>query len=273
MANDGRSSPRLALTFPFDLGSSLPTGAAKEAVAVLGKRIADDVYRPGEIMPTEPELARSLGVSRATVRDAIKVLSGKGLVRTARRYGTSVRPVEEWNLLDADVAAWHEPTHPRLQQMFAETTELRTIIEPAAAAQAAERATEEQVAVILEAAYAMRPGEDDLASLFAADCRFHATMLDATGNLMMRQLRPIILTMLRISYEYGVLAVDQEPVSREGHIRVAEAIRGRDPVAARAAMEAMLDLNRRTANEYWRSQHAAAAGAPAPARPKVAETL
>lgn len=221
-------------------------------------------------MPTEPELAQSLGVSRATVRDAIKVLSGKGLVRTARRYGTTVRPVEEWNLLDADVASWHEPTHPRLRQMFAETTELRSIFEPAAAAQAAERATDEQVRVILEAAYAMHPGDDDLASLFSADCRFHATMLDATGSLMMRQLRPIILTMLRISYEYGVLAVDQEPVSREGHIRVAEAIRARDPLTARAAMESMLELNRRTANEYWQA-HDADDGAEA--RAKVAETL
>lgn len=238
---------------------------------MLGRRIAGDVYRPGETMPTEPELAQSLGVSRATVRDAIKVLSGKGLVRTARRYGTTVRPVEEWNLLDADVAAWHEPTHPRLRQMFAETTDLRTIIEPAAAAQAAERANEEQVQVIIEAAYAMHPGDDDLATLFNADCRFHATMLDATGSLMMRQLRPIILTMLRISYEYGVLAVDQEPVSREGHIRVAEAIRARDPLTARAAMESMLELNRRTADEYRRAHNGA--GARAPARAKVAETL
>ena len=88
-------------------------------------------------MPTEPELAAALGVSRATVRDAIKVLSGKGLVRTARRYGTRVTPVEDWNLLDGDVIAWHRPDHPRMRRIFAETTELRTIMEPAAAALAA----------------------------------------------------------------------------------------------------------------------------------------
>jgi GntR family transcriptional regulator, galactonate operon transcriptional repressor len=105
MSGKERILPELTLAFPLDLGSSLPTGAAKQAVAVLGRRIANDLYRPGEIMPTELELAESLGVSRATVRDAIKVLSGKGLVRTARRYGTRVRPVEEWNLLDADFAA------------------------------------------------------------------------------------------------------------------------------------------------------------------------
>ena len=242
----------VALELPLDLGSSLPTGVAKQAVMILGRRIANGEYGPGATMPTEPELAESLGVSRATVRDAIKVLSGKGLVRTARRYGTRVRPVAEWNLLDADVAAWHDPHHPRLKLMFAETTEMRAIIEPAAAALAAERATEDQVRVILEAAYAMNPGGADIAPLFAADCRFHATLLEATGNLMMRQLRPIILTMLRISYGYGVLAREgalpgSDLITRDGHVAVAEAIRDRNPEAARRAMARMLEENRETA--------------------------
>ena len=242
------SRPRTpALALPANLGAALPTGATRIAVDVLGRRIANDTYRPETVMPTEPELACSLGVSRATVRDAIKVLSGKGMVRTARRYGTRVRPVEEWNLLDADVAAWHDPSHPRLQLMFAETTELRSIIEPKAAALAAERATDKQVAAILEAAYAMHPEDGAVDDLFAADCAFHATILDATGNLLMRQLRPIILTMLRISYEYGVLFKNQGPVSRAGHIGVAEAIKRRDPVAAEAEMTNMLELNRRAA--------------------------
>ena len=254
-----KTNRRGALAFPNNLNSSLPTGAAKEAVAVLGRRITNDVYRPGEIMPTEPELAVSLNVSRATIRDAIKVLSGKGLVRTARRYGTRVRPLDEWNLLDSDVVSWHEPSHPRIGRMFAETTELRCIIEPAAAALAAERATEAQVAQILTSAHAMHPGDDDLQAMFSADCLFHATVLDATGNMMMRQMQNIILTMLRISYEFGVLLVDGEPVSREGHIHVAEAIRDRNAAAAEQAMQTMLQFNRRTAIEYW-SRTAAEAG-------------
>jgi DNA-binding FadR family transcriptional regulator len=241
------ANTRLVLPHSIEFGSSLPNGAAKIAVDVLGRRIANDIYEPGDIMPTEPELALSLGVSRATVRDAVKVLSGKGLVRTARRYGTRVRPVEEWNLLDADVAAWHEPSHPRLQMMFRETTEMRTIFEPAAAALAAERATPAQVEAMLAAAYAMHPDEDDAAALFLADCRFHATLLEATGNQMMQQLRSIVLTMLRISYEFGVNSRDSEPVTREGHIEVAEAIRDHDAETARSAMARMLERNRRTA--------------------------
>jgi DNA-binding FadR family transcriptional regulator len=240
------TSPR-RLPRPADLGASLPTGAARQTVDLLGRRIANGVYRADDTMPTEAELAVSLGVSRATIRDAVKVLSGKGLLRTARRYGTRVRPVAEWNLLDADVAAWHEPDHPRLQQMFAETTELRGIIEPEAAALAASRATRAQVQTILAAAHALHPDEGDLATLFDADCSFHATLLEATGNGMMTQLRPILLTMLRISYEYGVAAGGAEAVTREGHIEVARAIADRDPAAARAAMARMLERNRAVA--------------------------
>lgn len=247
MTEQRRTDSGLRLTIPMDFDPSLPTGATRAAVETLGRRIAAGDYVEGEVMPTELQLAASLGVSRTTARDAIKVLSGKGLVRTARRYGTRVRPVEEWNLLDADVVSWHEPGHPRVRVMFAETTELRCIIEPEAAALAAQRATDAQRQTIREAALAMHPGEDEVQALFEADCLFHATLLDATGNMMMRQLRRIILATVRISYEFGVLAVDGEEVTREGHIRVADAIAAGDAAASRREMAAMLERNRSTA--------------------------
>lgn len=244
--------PTPEFRLPTEFGTALPTGAAKQAVELLGRRIANDVYPQDTVMPTEEELAQSLGVSRATVRDAIKVLSGKGLVRTARRYGTRVRPIDEWSLLDADVVSWHEPTHPRIKRIFAETTELRAILEPAAAALAAVRGTAEQAQTLLAAANAIHPGEVDLERMFAADCQFHVTLMDMTRNTVMRQMRQIILTMLRVSYEFGVVNPENERVSRDGHLAVAKAIIARDPEGARTAMSAMLDLNRSLAGDIWR---------------------
>jgi GntR family galactonate operon transcriptional repressor len=254
MMNSENGSPlgrQLNLTIPHEFGSSLPKGAARRTVETLGQRIAGDVYPPDEVMPTEEELATSLDVSRATIRDAIKVLSGKGLVRTARRYGTRVRPVEEWNLLDGDVITWHEPSHPRIKRIFAETTELRTLIEPAAAEMAARRATGAQVKQLLAAAHAIHPNKLDVAALFAADCQFHVTLFDMTHNNVLRQMRQIILTMLRVSYEFGVVNPENEKVSREAHIAVAEAIATRDPGGAHRAMSEMLELNRSIAMDYW----------------------
>jgi DNA-binding FadR family transcriptional regulator len=184
------------------------------------------------------------------VRDAVKVLSGKGLVRTARRYGTRVTPVESWNLLDGDVIGWHDRDHPRMRHIFAETTELRSIMEPAAAALAAQRATQAQRAMILAAARAMHPESDSVQALFVADCRFQVTILEATHNQVMRQMRQIILTMLRVSYEVGVRP-ENAPVTREGHVAVAEAIARHDAEAARTAMAEMLHRNESIAQGYW----------------------
>ena len=100
--------------------------------------------------------------------------------------------------------------------------------------------------MILAAAQAMHP-ELDVQALFLADCRFHLTILEATQNQVMRQLQPIILTMLRVSYEFGVRP-ENAPVTREGHLRVAEAIARRDADGARAAMARMLGRNEHLAH-------------------------
>lgn len=240
-----------------EFGASLPTGVVKSAVEKLGRQIVNNEFPAGEPIPTESELATSLGVSKTAIRDAIKVLSGKGMVRTARRYGTKVRPMNEWHLFDADVVSWHDADHPRLGQMFMETTEIRCIIEPAAAELAAQRASPEQVHSILQATEELRPDAEDINRLYAADCLFHCTILDATDNLMMRQLRPIIMSILRISYVYGIQTGKGEPVSREGHLLVAQAIQRKDSAAAREEMEKMLEDNKRTARAYWADKKAA----------------
>jgi GntR family transcriptional regulator, galactonate operon transcriptional repressor len=250
LTRSGVGPGRMDLTVPIELKPALPTGLARKAVDTLGQWIVNDRFSPEAVMPTESQLAATLGVGRATVRDAVKVLSGKGLVRTARRYGTRVTPVESWNLLDGDVIGWHGRDHPRMRRIFAETTELRTIMEPAAAALAAQRATEAQRAMILAAARAMHPESDDRQTLFTADCRFHVTILEATHNQVMRQMRQIILTMLRVSYEFGVRP-GNAPVTRKGHVAVAEAIARHDPETARTAMVEMLHRNESIAEGYW----------------------
>ena len=71
----------------------------------------------------------------------------------------------------------------------------------------------------------------------------------------MRQLRQIILTMLRVSYEFGVSKPQNEPVSRQGHINVAEAVARRDGEGARRAMAEMLEQNKNLVAEYWDGSH------------------
>ena len=78
-------------------------GQVTAVVDTLGRRISAGVYHEGETLPIEQELADSLGVGRNALREAVKVLSGKGMISTAPRSGTKVRLKDEWNMLDPDV--------------------------------------------------------------------------------------------------------------------------------------------------------------------------
>ena len=82
-------------------------GLVKSVVNTLGQRIAAGLYTEGETLPVEQHLADSLSVGRNALREAVKVLSGKGLISTAPRSGTKIRPKDEWNMLDPDVLSWH----------------------------------------------------------------------------------------------------------------------------------------------------------------------
>lgn len=229
--------------------TSLPTGAVKDTVEHLGKSVVQGVFATDAILPREEELVDSLGVSRTVVREAIKVLCGKGLVRTARRYGSRVCPFESWNLLDPDVIRWHDPDSPRTARIYAEATDLRLIVEPEAAALAAMNATPQQRDIILAAADGITPvnGEE---SMIGADYTFHATILQASGNLMLAQLQNVIYAVLLFSYSAGRTGAPEEQVSRRNHLSVAEAIAGGEADLARTRMRDMLAQNKAIAEKF-----------------------
>src|SRR5262249_42971176 len=117
----------------------------------IGRRILGGLVKPGELLPSETELSQQLGVSRTALREAIKVLAGKGLIESRPKTGTRVRPRESWNFLDPDVLTWAFDGNAA-EHYIDELYELRRVIEPAAAAFAAERASVADIAR-MEAAF------------------------------------------------------------------------------------------------------------------------
>lgn len=223
--------------------SSLPTGAVKELVNRLGKRIANGEYAIGENMPMEPELVSEHGVSRTVVREAIKVLSGKGMVRTARRYGTHVCDIDEWNLLDPDVIGWHAPDSPMARRIFVEATQFRLLFEPRAAALAATHANDLQRELIQTSAAAIDNGTAVDDNRLAADFAFHATLLDASGSILLRQFRGFLHAVLDFSYSTGVFFMPDERLESLAHSKVAAAIAEGDAALAEKLMHSMLTVN------------------------------
>lgn len=223
--------------------SSLPTGAVKQLVDQLGKRIANGEYAIGENIPMEPELVAENGVSRTVVREAIKVLSGKGMVRTARRYGTHVCDIDEWNLLDPDVIGWHAPDSPMAREIFIDATAFRLLIEPHAAALAAVHATDAQRELIVASAEAVEAETNFDASRLAPDFAFHAIILDASGSLLLKQFRGFLHAVLSFSYDTGTIAIPDDRIEPDVHRAVAAAIVSGDSELSEKLMHAMLAVN------------------------------
>ncbi len=228
--------------------SSLPTGAVKALVNTLGQRIANGQYAIGKNMPMEPELVAEHGVSRTVVREAIKVLSGKGLVRTARRYGTHVCDIDEWNLLDPDVIGWHAPDSPMAERIFIDATQFRLIIEPQAAALAAINGTQIQRELLRMSSEALEDENAIDEDRLAADFAFHATVLDASNSLILKQFRGFLHAIMKFSYATGIITIDDPRVEQRAHSKVAVAIVEGNADLAEKQMRRMAEINVTIAN-------------------------
>ena len=202
----------------------------------LGRAIVTGAY-DGQRFPTEAELAAEHKVSRSVTREAVKMLTAKGLLTARPRRGTTVLPPSNWNLFDADVLRWLLERKFSLE-LLRQFTELRIAIEPAAAALAAGAADGEAVAGIaagfarMDAAEA---GEDDP---LEADIAFHIAILDASTNPFYRQFRDLVSTALHSSIAF-TNRYEGKTASLPDHHAVLAAIERRD---ARAAQEAMAAL-------------------------------
>ncbi len=178
-------------------------GQVKSVVDILGKRIATGEYSEGETLPVEQQLADSLNVGRNALREAVKVLSGKGLISTAPRSGTKIRPKDEWNMLDPDVLSWHADPETATPEFLLALLEIRRIIEPKAAELAAVRATREDVAAILAAYDDMQNAGDDQERRVEADIRLHKAILAASHNAFISHFGHAVATYLKAHFKIG----------------------------------------------------------------------
>jgi DNA-binding FadR family transcriptional regulator len=205
-------------------------------VDALGSRIVRGDLKPGDTLPNEADLGRELGASRSVVREAVKSLASKGLLEARTRVGTRVLSPSQWNLLDRDVLGWRYAAMPPMQ-FFREMFDIRRMIEPEAAAIAAERATEADIAAMDEAFRDIETAEESSAQAIDADTRFHRAILAASHNELMVQMGTLIGIGLMVSFR---ISSSSFGVFIEHHRGVLKAIRQHDQAAARAAMQQLL---------------------------------
>ncbi len=205
----------------------------------LGVAIVSGKYSIKNPFPVEAELCEQYGASRSVLREAVKMLTAKGLLSARPRQGTWVQPEENWNLLDPDVLRW------LMERKFSfsllrEFTQVRLAVEPKAAALAAVVAGPVEKAAIksaIERMTAAERGEDDS---LASDIAFHVAILSASGNRFYTQLRKLTETALRFSIRMTNRYKGVHRASVRDHKKISDAILAGDGAAAEAATHELI---------------------------------
>ncbi len=205
----------------------------------LGQAIVCGTYSSEKPFPIEADLCTQFGVSRSVLREAVKMLTSKGLLSARPRQGTWVEPESNWNLLDPSVMHWLLDRKFSIDLLL-EFTQVRLAIEPQAAEFAALSHDEDamdQIDAAIDRMDAAAKGDDDP---LLSDIAFHVAVLEASGNRFFMQLEDLIDTALRISIRFtnqykGVVLADVD-----AHRDVATAIRNGNAELASSAMKAML---------------------------------
>ncbi|WP_445682465.1 FadR/GntR family transcriptional regulator [Radicibacter daui] len=216
---------------------------SSQVAKILGLRIVSGEFKPGEVLPIENELCRIYGVSRSTIREAVRNLMAKRLIEVAPKLGTRVLPFAEWNLLDPEVLSW------RLNSQFdtrivEDLYEMRFCFEPRACFLAARDGTADDLEMVrrkyhdLEAYF----GQPDLAA--TADAEFHLAIIAATRNGLFVSIGGAVKTALRVSFAV-MRSQGQMPRHDLSHYdAVLNHILAREGDAAAKAMHRLLEISR-----------------------------
>ena len=192
--------------------------------------VVEQQLRPGEKLPNEVEWAQQLGVSRATLREAIRTLADRGIMEVRRGRGTFVSErVEEIDALGFDRL---EQVRGQLRDLF----ELRAMFEPRCAALACRRATEEELSDILakgaRVERCIRTGEDRT----RADQEFHTAIVRAAHNEFLLRLLPMIHQAVSTAVERGGQGEQLAEDTLRDHALLLEFLKKRDGAGAEHAM-------------------------------------
>ena len=215
----------------------------------LAMKIIRGTLSDGEMLPGENELAVQYSASRTSVRNALHVLSAKGLLSIQAKRRSTVNPRELWSFLDTDVLGWMEEVgiSPDVAEQLVVT---RLMFEPNAAFLAAANATARDLAAIEEAWTLMLRGQqqDQIALFEEGDLAFHTALLKSCHNAFLMSIGNALSAAMMLSFKQTQESSARETEHAvEQHRLLLEAIRLRQGVTAR---ECMLDIILSAANRH-----------------------
>ena len=176
---------------------------SSQVARIIGTKIVGGEYAPGDSLPIEGDLCTQYGVSRTTIREAIKHLAGKRLIDVQPKIGTRVLPFNDWNLLDREVLSWRL-TAQFDSKIVEDIFEMRLCFEPRACYLAARSGSVEDHRLIekryTKLASIVQAG-NDIRLAAQADLEFHMTIINLSQNGMFITIGSAIKAALRVSSE------------------------------------------------------------------------
>ena len=152
----------------------------------LGQAIVSGKYSDATRFPTEAEICEIYGASRSSVREAVKMLTARGLLSARPRQGTRVEPEENWAIFDGDVARWLLSTRSSFA-IIREVVQLRRAVEPDAAASAAHHQDKAAIELIRAAFGRMKDAAAGRDDPIASEIEFHTAICRASDNRFLRR--------------------------------------------------------------------------------------
>lgn len=232
-----------------------------KVVKVIEVQILEGSLRPGDQLPSERDLALELGVSRPTIREAIKTLVTKGLLQTRHGGGTVVTDKLDSSFTDS----WQEMLfkHPNIQD---DILDFRDMLEGQAACFAAQRATDadlenlEKAYIKVSKAYA----DGELSEMVNADVEFHQAIAEASHNVLIGHLSATLLKLINSHVTRNLKYLNARPRDRmhleAQHLGIWSAIRNRLPEKAlevsREHIKYVKESMKASAEEFERIQSA-----------------
>lgn len=227
---------------------SLAEGLADEIVNdILAGR-----YVPNSPLPSETELAEQSGVSRLTVREAVKALAAKHVVRVEQGRGTFVNPATSWSVLDPVLLIARSSYDEDRLALPRKLIEARRVVEVAVAELAAERRTAVDLAELEQSLAAMRAAAAtaDVAAFVAADIAFHQQVLDAAGNSFITSLFDPLSKILQLTRHQTSSHAPVRAHAIEHHQHILDAVRKGSSTKAGRAMRDHMHQTERDMDTY-----------------------
>lgn len=229
-------------------------GLLGPTVANLGTRIVGGEWREGDAIPREVDLAVELGVGRSVIRECLRILRAKGMIRSRTSDGTRVLPRSQWRLLDPDVMEWRIKADDR-QSLLTELMRMRLVLEPGVvyfatlnAAPAARQRIRNAWLAKENVFHTANPNASDRRQRFIdTDIEFHRAFLAATGSGLLDQLFAVIeaalglLIDLQMSARGYVTTMINMEESQALHAAVMAAFEKGDADGAQDAMRHLIE--------------------------------